>query len=185
MRFIAAKIPGAFVIEPEQLADERGFFARTWSDREFAEHGLNPTLVQCSISFNLCAGTLRGMHYQAPPHAEAKLVRCTRGAIHDVIVDLRESSPTFLGHFACELTMENRRMLYIPEGLAHGYQTLEDASEVFYQMSADYAPTHARGVRWDDPRFGIVWPAAAERIINARDRGYPDFVPDFVPGARA
>jgi dTDP-4-dehydrorhamnose 3,5-epimerase len=165
------------VIEPEQLADERGFFARTWSEREFTDHSLSTRLVQCSVSFNARAGTLRGMHYQAPPHAEIKLVRCTRGAIYDVIVDLRESSPTFLQHFGCELTMENLRMLYIPEGCAHGYQTLADASEVFYQMSADYAPTHARGVRWDDPRFGIVWPPAAERIMNARDRDYPDFIP--------
>lgn len=175
MIFTETSIPGAFVIEPERQIDERGFFARTWSAAEFAEHGLDARLVQCSISFNERAGTLRGMHYQLPPHAETKLVRCTRGAVHDVLVDLRASSPAFLGHVACVLSMENRRMLYVPEGVAHGYQTLEDTSEVFYQMSAAYAPTHARGVRWDDPRFGIVWPPVATRVMNERDRGYPDF----------
>lgn len=179
MNFIATTIPGAFRIEPDRQTDERGFFARTWSATEFAERGLNPRLVQCSLAFNERAGTLRGMHYQLPPHAEAKLVRCTRGAIHDVLVDLRPWSPTFRGHVACVLSMENRLMLYVPEGIAHGYQTLEDGSEVFYQMSAAYVPTHARGVRWDDPQFGIVWPPAAERVMNARDEGYPDFVPDF------
>jgi dTDP-4-dehydrorhamnose 3,5-epimerase len=176
MIFTETTIAGAFVIDPERVLDERGFFARTWCDREFAAHGLNAGLVQCNIAFNVRAGTLRGLHYQAPPHAEAKLVRCTRGAVYDVIVDLRESLPTFLAHYACVLSMENRRMLYVPEGVAHGYQTLEDESEVFYQMSAAYAPTHARGVRWDDPLFAIDWPAA-ERLINARDRSYPDFVP--------
>lgn len=176
MIFTETRIPGAWVVDPERHGDARGFFARTWSGEEFAAHGLATGLVQCSISFNARAGTLRGMHYQLPPHAETKLVRCTRGAIHDVIVDLRESSPAYLGHVAVVLSMENRRMLYVPAGVAHGYQTLEDASEVFYQMTAPYAPTHARGVRWDDPRFGIAWPPAAPRIMNERDRTYPDFV---------
>jgi dTDP-4-dehydrorhamnose 3,5-epimerase len=177
VKFVATAIPGAFVIDPERLSDERGFFARTWSDAELLERGLDARLAQCSIAFNERAGTLRGMHYQLPPHAETKLVRCTRGAILDVIVDLREDSPAFCRHVAVELSMENRRMLYVPEGVAHGYQTLTDASEVFYQMSAAYAPTHARGVRWNDPRFGIVWPDAAKRVMNERDRTYPDFVP--------
>lgn len=177
MNFRTTTIAGAFVIDPERIADERGFFARTWSDRELLDRGLDARLAQCSLSFNVRAGTLRGMHYQLPPHAETKLVRCTSGAIWDVIIDLREDSPTFLRHFAVELSMENRRMLYIPQGLAHGYQTLTDASEVFYQMSAAYAPMHARGVRWNDPRFGIAWPDAAERVMNERDRTYADFVP--------
>ena len=177
MKFEATSIPGAFVIDPERIADERGFFARTWSDQELVARGLDARVVQCSISFNVRAGTLRGMHYQLPPHAETKLVRCTRGAILDVIVDLREESPAFCRHVAVELSMDNRRMLYVPEGVAHGYQTLIDASEVCYQMSAAYAPTHARGVRWNDPRFGIAWPEVPERVMNERDRTYPDFVP--------
>ena len=168
---------GAVLIEPERLADDRGFFARSFCMREFESHGLNPCVAQCNISFNPKRGTVRGMHFQRPPHAEAKLVRCTMGAIHDVIIDLRADSPTFLRHVAVELSAENRRMLYVPEGFAHGYQTLTDASEVFYQMSAAYAPSHGRGVRFDDPIFGIVWPPVAERIVNERDRTYPDFVP--------
>jgi dTDP-4-dehydrorhamnose 3,5-epimerase len=172
--FTEAPLKGAFVIEPEPLADTRGFFARTWCQREAEKHGLNPRLVQCSVSFNLRRGTLRGLHYQAAPHEEAKLVRCTTGAIHDVIVDLRPDSPTFRGHFAVLLSAKNRRMLYVPEGFAHGFQTIEDGTEVFYQMSEFYSPQSARGVRWDDPAFGIVWPAA-DRIINERDRAYPDF----------
>jgi dTDP-4-dehydrorhamnose 3,5-epimerase len=175
MIFTETGVPGAFVVEPELLRDERGFFARIWCAREFAEHGLNPRLVQCSVSVSERKGTLRGLHYQAPPHAEAKLVRCTRGAIWDVIVDLREDSPAFLGHVAMELSAENRRMLYVPEGVAHGFQTLEDGSEVAYQMSAFHAPSHGRGVRWDDPAFAIAWPPG-ERIISDRDRAYPDFV---------
>lgn len=177
MKFVATELPGAFVIDPVRLGDARGFFARTWSAEELVAHGCNATLVQCSISFNARAGTLRGMHFQLAPHAEAKLVRCTSGAIHDVIIDLREDSPAFLRHVAVELSAENRRMLYIPEGFAHGYQTLTDASEVFYQMSAAYVPSHGRGVRFDDPVFGIAWPPTTERIINERDRTYPDFVP--------
>lgn len=173
--FVPTRLAGAFILEPEKQDDERGFFARTWCQREFEAHGLNPRLVQCSISFNKKKGTLRGLHFQAPPHEEAKLVRCTMGAIYDVILDLRGHSPTFKQHVAVVLSAENRRMLYVPEGLAHGFQTLEDHTEVFYQMSEFYVPGSAGGVRWDDPAFGIQWPAA-DRIISERDRSYPNFV---------
>ena len=166
---------GAFIIEPEKMEDERGFFARTWDQKEFGAHGLNPRLVQCNTSFNKRAGTLRGMHYQAAPHEEAKLVRCTRGAIYDVIVDLRASSPTFKQWTAVELTAYNRLMLYVPEGFAHGFQTLEDETEVFYQMSEFYHPESARGVRWNDPAFGIEWPVAEKCIISERDNSFEDF----------
>lgn len=174
MVFTATKLAGAFVIEPERKADQRGFFARTFCQAEFAEHGLDPRVAQCSISFNKRKGTLRGMHFQAAPYAEVKVVRCTAGVIYDVIIDLRRESPSFLEHEAVELTAENRKMLYIPEGFAHGFQTMTDDTEVFYQMSQAYAAEYARGVRWDDPAFGIQWPEA-ERIIFDRDRGYPDF----------
>ncbi len=173
MIFTPTALPGAFLIEPERLEDQRGFFARTWCHREWLAHGLNPQLVQASIAFNHMAGTLRGMHYQAAPHTDVKLVRCTMGAIYDVIIDLRATSPTFMHHVAIELSAHNRAMLYVPAGFAHGYQTLEDNSEVFYQMSEYYAPEAARGVRWNDPAFGIVWPAA-EHIINERDQAYAD-----------
>jgi len=172
--FIETALKGAFIIEPEKLEDERGFFARTWCQQEFATHRLNPRLVQCNISFNRRKGTLRGMHYQAKLHEEAKLVRCTRGAVYDVIIDLRLDSPTFKQWVAVELTADNRRMLYVPEGFAHGFQTLEDCTDIFYQMSEFYAPAYARGVRWNDPAFGIQWPLA-ERIISERDQSYPDF----------
>ena len=174
MIFVPTALPGAFVVEPERREDPRGFFARTWCAREFEAHGLNPRLCQCSVSFNKRKGTLRGMHYQAAPHQEAKLVRCTMGAIHDVIIDLRPASPAFKQHVAVVLTAENRRMLYVPEGFAHGFQTLADDTEVFYQMSEFHSPGHARGVRWDDPAFGLVWPPD-DRIIIDRDRSYPDF----------
>jgi dTDP-4-dehydrorhamnose 3,5-epimerase len=179
MRFVETAIPGAFVVEPERHEDERGSFARTWCAREFAARGLNPRLVQCSASFNRRKGTLRGLHYQAAPHEEAKLVRCTRGAIFDVIVDLRPASPAFTRHVALVLSADAGTMLYVPEGVAHGFQTLADDTEVFYQMSEFHAPGHGRGVRWDDPGFAIAWPPG-ERTISARDRGYPDFVPEAV-----
>lgn len=175
MKFVPTPIAGAFVIEPEPITDERGFFARVFSTESFAEHGLSPVLCQCSVSFNIHAATLRGMHFQAQPHAEAKLVRCTRGAIYDVVVDLRPSSPQFKKWFAAELSADNRRQLYIPEGCAHGFQTLCDNTEVSYQISAPYVPEAARGVRWDDPAFAINWPAASRRVMSARDREYPDF----------
>lgn len=174
MIFRETALPGVFVIEPEPWEDQRGFFARTWCQREFAEHGLDPRLVQCSVSFNRRRGTLRGMHYQAPPHAEAKLIRCTRGAIWDVALDLRSGSPTFGQHVGEELSAANRAALYIPEGFAHGFQTLEDDTEVLYQMSEFYAPDAARGIRFDDPAFGIRWPLPEPIMLN-RDRTYPDF----------
>jgi dTDP-4-dehydrorhamnose 3,5-epimerase len=172
--FRETRLAGAFVIEPEKREDDRGFFARTFCREEFSAHGLNPDIAQCNVSFNKRKGTLRGMHYQARPFAEAKLVRCTAGAIFDVIIDLRKSSETFRGHFAVELCASNGKMLYIPEGFAHGFQTLLDNTEVFYQMSQPYAAQCARGVRWNDPAFGIEWPPA-ERTILERDRDYPDF----------
>jgi len=175
MIFRETKLPGAFVIEQERHADERGFFARTFCREEFTERGMNPHVAQCNVSFNKRRGTLRGMHYQVQPLAEAKLVRCTSGAIFDVIIDLRDSSGTFCQHVAIELCARSGNMLYIPEGFAHGFQTLEDNTEVFYQMSQPYAAECARGVRWNDPSFAVEWPSA-DRIILERDRNYPDFV---------
>lgn len=174
MIFTETAIPGAFVIEPELFEDYRGFFARTWCEREAKAHGLTPRWVQSSISFNKRRGTLRGLHYQAPPHEEAKLIRCTMGAIVDVAVDLRRHSPAFRRYVSVNLSSENRKMLYVPEGCAHGLQTLEDDTEVLYQISQFYSPEHGRGVRWDDPAFAIPWPPA-ERIMIERDRDYPDF----------
>lgn len=156
--FRETNLQGAFIIELERTEDERGFFARTFCRKEFEVQGLNPNLVQCSVSFNKRKGTLRGMHYQIKPHQEAKLVRCTRGAIYDVMLDLRPISPTFKQWVPVELTAENRRMVYIPEGVAHGFQTLETDTEVFYQMSEYYHPESARGVRWDDSSVAIDWP---------------------------
>lgn len=175
MRFTETPLPGAYLIDIERREDERGFFARAWSHDEFEARGINPRIGQCNISFNVRRGTLRGMHYQVPPYAEAKLVRCTMGAIFDVIIDLRPGSPTYKRHFSVVLSSENRRMLYVPEGFAHGFQTLEDATEVFYQMSKVYASEAARGVRWNDPAFGISWPPVAERTVSERDQQFPDF----------
>jgi dTDP-4-dehydrorhamnose 3,5-epimerase len=174
MVFKETSLPGAYLIDIEPFEDERGFFARTFCQEEFKKQGLNPTIAQCNVSYNRKRGTLRGMHYQVAPFEEAKLVRCTRGAIYDVLIDLRRHSPTFMRWIALDLTAANRHMLYIPEGLAHGFQTLQDDSEVFYQMSAPFAPEHARGIRWNDPAFGVEWPPA-ERIISRRDDQYPDF----------
>lgn len=174
MKFIEVKLKGAYTIEPQLLEDERGFFARTFCKLEFEAHGLNPSLVQCNISFNKRKGTIRGMHYQAPPHAEAKLIRCTMGVIYDVILDLRPESPTFKKWFALELTAENRKMLYIPEGFAHGFQTLTDNSEVFYQISEFYHPESTRGIRWNDPVFEIKWPLSASEI-SRKDMTYARF----------
>jgi dTDP-4-dehydrorhamnose 3,5-epimerase len=162
------------VVEIERMEDDRGFFARTWCQREFEKHGLDSRLVQCNLSYNRSKGTLRGMHYQAPPYAEAKLVRCTAGAVYDVIVDLRPGSKSFRQWVGVELTADNRRALFIPEGLAHGFLTLADQTEVFYQMSEFYTPEGARGVRWNDLAFGIQWPAAVA-VISPRDAAYPDF----------
>jgi dTDP-4-dehydrorhamnose 3,5-epimerase len=168
------KLTGAMVVELEPIVDERGFFARTFSRDEFISAGLDGDIAQCSISFNEKKGTLRGLHYQAAPQAESKLVRCTRGAIYDVIVDLRAASPTFCEWLAIELSATNRLGLFVPKGLAHGFQTITPGAEVLYQISENYQPGTARGVRWDDPRFGIEWPPA-ERIISTRDRAFPDF----------
>jgi dTDP-4-dehydrorhamnose 3,5-epimerase len=174
--FSETTVQGAFVVDLEPRQDERGFFARTWCERECGERGMNLRVAQCNVSFNKKQGTLRGLHYQVAPFEEAKLVRCTHGAIYDVIVDLRPGSSSFLRHATVVLSAGNRRMLYVPEGCAHGFQTLEDDSEVFYQMSERYSAEHARGVRWNDPAFGIEWPPA-ERIMTDRDRTYPDFAP--------
>jgi dTDP-4-dehydrorhamnose 3,5-epimerase len=172
--FEPTPLPGAFVITPERLHDERGFFARTFCRKDFEARGLSPAVAQCNISVSARRGTLRGMHYQRGPHAEAKLIRCTAGAIFDVIVDLRPSSPAFRRHFGVRLEPSDDRMLYVPEGFAHGFLTLEDDSAVFYQMSQTYEPSHAAGVRWNDPAFGIAWPFEPT-VMAERDRAYPDF----------
>lgn len=173
MKFQPTELPGAYLVEPELVSDERGFFARTWCRQEFAERGLRDQWVQCSLSHNHRRGTLRGMHYQRAPHQEAKLVRCVRGAVYDVILDLREDSPTRRQWQAFELTADNHRMLYIPEGVAHGFQTLEDESQLFYMISNWHDPPSAAGVRWDDPAFGIRWPLPVS-VISSRDRHFPD-----------
>ena len=175
MIFTPMSLGGVFLIDLERHEDERGFFARSWCVAEFEAHGLESLIAQCNVSFNQTRGTLRGMHYQADPCGETKLVRCTAGAIYDVIIDLRAASPTFMRWEAVELTAQNHRMLYVPAGFAHGFQTLADHTEVFYQMSAVHRPDYARGVRWNDPAFGIRWPAA-DRVMSERDRTYPDFV---------
>ena len=174
LKFINTELPGVFIIEARQFPDERGFLATTWSAEEFKAHGLNSLMVQAIVSYSIRQGTLRGMHFQRAPFAQAKLVRCTRGAIYDVAIDLRPNSPTFKKWAAVELTAQNHRMFYIPEGFAHGFQTLADETEVFYQLSKGYTPEAAGGVRWDDPAFGIEWPDD-ERTIVSRDRNYPDF----------
>jgi len=174
MIFRETKLPGVFEIDIEAKPDERGFFARTWCQEEFAAHGLNTKLVQCSLSFNIGKGTMRGMHYQVAPHAESKLVRCTRGAVFDVVLDLRPQSPTFKDWISVILTAENRKTIYVPEGCAHGFLTLEEGTEVLYQMSVFQSPELARGVRFDDPAFRIAWPEKIE-VISERDRNYPEF----------
>ena len=173
MIFEETALSGAFIIERERLEDERGFFARTWCQRELEEHRLETRLAQCNISFNRVEGTFRGMHYQEAPHEEVKLVRCTRGSILDIIVDLRPESPTYKEHLSVELSEDNRRMLYIPTRFAHGFLTLADNTEVFYQMSEFYAPEAARGFRWNDPAFEIQLPIEVI-VISERDQTYPD-----------
>ncbi len=174
MIFSETGIPGAFLLSLQRAEDERGFFARAFCRSEFSEHGLNPDLEQCSISFNKQKGTLRGMHFQKPPYEETKIVRCTMGALFDVIIDLRPDSPTFKQWLSFDLNADNRLMLYIPHGLAHGFLTMQDDTEVFYQMADRYVPESASGVRWNDPAFGIRWPESP-RIISAKDREYRDF----------
>jgi dTDP-4-dehydrorhamnose 3,5-epimerase len=169
MLFTETKLAGSYVIELEKLQDERGFFARSWDRRKFEEYGLDSNLVQCSISLNLKRGVLRGMHYQDPPYEETKLIRCTKGKIFDVIVDLRDDSPTKNRWFAAELTATNYKMLYVPKGFAHGFQTLEENSEVFYQMTQEYRQEYARVRRWDDEKFNISWPIHPP-ILSDKDR---------------
>jgi dTDP-4-dehydrorhamnose 3,5-epimerase len=174
--FVETKLAGLYIIEVEKREDERGFFARTFCQHEFEAHGLNPRVAQCSTSFNKKKGTLRGLHYQVAPYAEVKLVRCTAGAIYDVAVDLRPDSPTYKQWVAVEQTDSNRKSFYIPAGCAHGFQTLVDNAEVYYQISEFYHAEAARGVRWDDPALGIVWPDVENRNVSERDMSFGDWV---------
>ncbi|MGI9626707.1 MAG: dTDP-4-dehydrorhamnose 3,5-epimerase [Longimicrobiales bacterium] len=176
MNFAETKLPGAFIVDLEPRGDERGFFSRTWCEREFADAGLSATISQANVSLSRDKGTVRGMHLQLPPAAEVKLVRCIRGAIYDVIVDLRPSSPTFCEWVGVELTSENRRALYVPEGFAHGFQTLTNDAEVFYQVSEFYTPEYETGFRYNDPRFGIEWPQEVT-VVTEKDSSWPDFEP--------
>jgi dTDP-4-dehydrorhamnose 3,5-epimerase len=172
MKFSSTRLAGAYIVEPEPREDARGFFARTFCAREFSEHGLTRSFVQCSISLNRMQGTLRGLHYQRPPACEAKLVRCTAGALFDVIVDLRPGSPTYQQHLGVDLTAKNRRALYVPEMFAHGFQTLEPDTEVFYQISEYYTPEASTGLRYDDPRLGIQWPLPVA-TVSEKDASWP------------
>ncbi len=174
MKFTETKLKGAFILDLEPHEDSRGFFARTFCQKEFEAHGLKPIVAQCNCSFNHKKGTLRGMHYQIPPAAETKLVRCTRGAVYDVIVDLRPDSPTYLQHIGVELTEHNRRQLYVPEMFAHGYLTLTDGAEVTYQVGEFYTPGYERGIRFDDPALKIEWPIPIE-VISEKDANWPPF----------
>lgn len=175
MKFIETRLPRAYVIELEKREDERGFFCRTWCKREFAEHGLVDWIVQTNLSHNKRKGTLRGMHYQVEPRSEVKIVRCTRGAIFDVIIDLRPNSPTYMQWIGVELSSDNHKMLYVPESFAHGFQTLDDNTEVVYQVSEFYTPDAERGIRYDDPAFDIRWPLAVA-VISDKDRRWPDYL---------
>ena len=172
MIFTELPLPGAYAVDLQELPDERGFFARSYCPEEFVARGLGPPLEQCSISYNARKGTLRGLHYQVAPHEEYKLVRCTAGAIFDVIVDIRQSSPTYRRWYGTELTMANRRALFIPPGFAHGFVSLTDGAEVYYMISPAYAPEFSRGLRWSDPAFAIEWPLVPA-VISARDAAYP------------
>ena len=175
MKFTPTKLAGVWLVDLDRRADERGWFARTWCAEEFAQHGLNANLAQCSLSYNLRCGTLRGMHYQGAPHAETKLVRCVRGAMFDVALDLRPDSPTFREWVGVELTAENGRALFVAEGCAHGFQTLADHTEVLYQIAGVYHPDSARGVRWNDPGFAIEWLNPELAILSNRDASYPNY----------
>ena len=174
MKFLPTKFDSAWLIEADRHEDERGFFARTWCQREFKEYGLNPDLVQCNISYNSKQGTLRGMHFQTAPYEEAKLIRCTTGSIYDVIVDLRPHSPTYMNWQGFELSAENRSILYVPEGAAHGFVTLEPTSEVFYQMSRVYEPEASSGFLWKDEKIAIDWKYPV-KIVSDRDSNLPSF----------
>jgi dTDP-4-dehydrorhamnose 3,5-epimerase len=171
-----APLQGAYLIDLQKRADERGFFARAWCEQEFEEHGLHMQCVQANLAYSEHKGTLRGMHYQVAPYAEAKLMRCIRGAMYDVIIDLRPESPTFAHWFGTELSADNRRSLYVPEGFAHGYLTLQNHTETFYPVSQFYTPGAEGGVRWNDPAFGIEWPITENLILSEKDRNWPDFV---------
>jgi dTDP-4-dehydrorhamnose 3,5-epimerase len=188
MKFHETPLRGAFILEIERLEDERGHFARTWCREELAARGLDPTVAQCSVSYNRRARTMRGLHYQAPPFPEAKVVTCQRGRAFDVIVDLRRASATFRKWFAVELAAYDGRSLYVPEGFAHGFMTLEDDTTLHYQISETYHPELSRGVLWNDPAFGIHWPFDTGLVLSARDRAYPSFDPEgdgFATGAQA
>jgi dTDP-4-dehydrorhamnose 3,5-epimerase len=175
MKLTETDLHGAYVVDLEPIEDARGFFARAWSETDFADRGLESHIAQCNVSFNRRSGTIRGMHLQRPPHEEVKTIRCVRGSLFDVIVDLRPASPTFRQWIGVELSAENRRMLYVPRGFAHGFQTLEDDTETFYMVSEPYAPQAESGVRWNDPAFGIVWPLGEPTEISDKDRSWPDF----------
>jgi dTDP-4-dehydrorhamnose 3,5-epimerase len=175
MIFTKLNLEGAYLIQIQRHEDERGFFARSWCQREFSEHGLNPRLVQCNLSYNKKLGTLRGMHYQDTPFQEAKVVSCISGAIYDVIIDIRPGSPTFKEYLGITIDAQTHDMLYVPEGFAHGFLTLADETLVFYQMSEFYAPDYARGFRWNDPAFKVKWPAKVQ-VISSRDANYPDYL---------
>ena len=175
MIFTPSELDGAFVIDLEPKVDERGLFARAWCEEELGAQGLDARVAQCNLSCNHRRGTVRGLHYQAPPHAEVKLVRCTRGAVYDVIADLRPESRTYLHWIGVELSADNRRAIYVPEGFAHGYQTLTDVAETYYQVSVPYAPSAERGVRWDDPALAIDWPLP-DPILSEKDAAWPDYV---------
>jgi dTDP-4-dehydrorhamnose 3,5-epimerase len=179
MIFTKTNLEGAFIVEIQRLEDERGFFARTFCQREFQQHGLNPNLVQCNISYNRTKGTLRGMHFQSTPYQEAKLVCCVQGAVFDVIIDIRPESPTYRKNFAIELRADLHNALFVPEGFAHGFLTLEPDTRVFYQMSEFYAPDAARGFRWNDPAFGVKWNGEIN-LISERDANYPDYSQDLL-----
>jgi len=174
MKFTESRVPGAWIIDITPIHDERGLFAMTWMPAAFRERGIEPALAQCNLAFNHRRGTLRGMHFQAAPYAQAKIVRCTRGALLDVVIDLRPGSPAYCQWDAVELTADNRRMLYMPEGIAHGYLTLSDDTEAYYHASTPWAPAAESGVRWNDPAFGIEWPSEPA-IISPKDAGWPDY----------
>lgn len=176
MIFEETRLEGAFVIHIEKHEDERGFFARAWCQKEFAAHGINLQFCQANLAASRNKGTLRGMHYQVAPNQEAKLVRCTKGALYDVIIDLRPDSKTYGKWFGIELSTVNHKMLYVPENFAHGYQTLENDTEVFYLVTAFYSPAHEKGLRWDDPAFGINWPQKENLIISEKDQNWPDYI---------
>jgi dTDP-4-dehydrorhamnose 3,5-epimerase len=176
MKFVATPVDGAYLVEPTPRVDDRGFFGRVWCTDEFAAQGLNASFVQCNDSLSRRRGTLRGLHYQVAPFSEVKLIRCVHGAIFDVLVDLRPQSPTYLRWYGAQLTGENRTMMYVPEGCAHGYLTLEDDTEVIYPVTCAYRPDAERGVRWNDPAFGIVWPEVGPLTLSPKDEGWPDYV---------